>query len=646
MKPLLLLVVLGVLGAFSWLWWTAPMPLPPVSESASAPSEVEAPDVVASDRGSREQAAVDEPVAPTVEAAVPTSRTSVASALWTARFLVVDEEDRPVPDAAITVWGAVPGGPPPPTRRHAPMLSTSSDANGRAEAAVTEPMVFAAAVHAVCGESLEVRVPATAASSETRLVLERARILRGHVLRNDGSPSVRARVVAFVATSNRREPVSPPQGVDSDGTGAFALPLRKNVGYDVHADHGDLRTLTERVWVDTSDPPAIVLRFSGALVLRGAVVDASSRPVAGAEVKFWREIDPLDVRDNERGDGRTGDDGRFEISVKRHARYQLIASADGHGNSTPHWVEPTPARPVETVLQLRPMSCIGGRVFGPDSRPLTGVRLSARPEQGQDYSMARPSRTELFGGGVTMTTGVDGGFLLEVHPDSLHTLVVWPTADNHRLDVRRAGIPPGVRGLEIHCTEGELTGCTVHCVVTRSDGAPIGPLHVRLLQFVEENSVQSGELEVRVVDDGFVTPPLSLGVRIGLQVSLGADRREGLTAALAPAFVGPITTEGTHMTLPVRLAEWAELPLLVLDAAGRPATSVGVVLRRDQEVGIYRPSMPVDAGGRAMVRRISPGPASVLVHDAKGRLCEQSLLVMPGLNAEVVIRLPMDTRPR
>lgn len=571
----------------------------------------------------------------------PSAAVPVQVAPWSVRLLVVDEVGQPVPGANVMLWAAVHSGPPPPTRRTEPLLQQQSDANGCAETTVVESLVFAAAGMHGMGDSEEVPVSPTAAGERRKLVLERPRAIRGRVLRTDGLPAAGARVVAYVVSSSRRHHVSPPAAVQADERGAFAIPVRSRVGYEVFAELGEARSFSENVWVDFDESHEVVLVFPGAIVVRGFVVDERGAAVAGARVKAWCENDGVGRAEREPVDTRTRDDGAFELSVKRHARYQLVANAAGHANNVPVQVTPSIERPViDTVLHLQAMSTIRGRVVETDRTPIVGAGVHAHPETGGVPSFPWLSREDRFGPSGVTTTAADGTFVLAVHPDPTYRIVVSLVG---AVSVRRHGILPGTRDLEIRCTAGERAGCVVHGRVTRVDGEPCGQVRVTFLADEGIREGYSRQLSVRAVDDGFVTPPLPFGMQVSLRVELAGrfDQQD-----LAPAFVGPFTTDRAEIVLPCRLEAWAEVPVRVVDDGGLGLRDVTVHLRPLLPSRTFSAPQLVDSNGCVVLARQVPGPSQLVVYSGQGEIHRQEITVTPGLNAEVVVRLPAPASAR
>jgi hypothetical protein len=109
---------------------------------------------------------------------------------------------------------------------------------------------------------------------------------------------------------------------------------------------------------------------------------------------------------------------------------------------------------------------------------------------------------------------------------------------------------------------------------------------------------------------------------------------------LAPAQVGPFTTDQPELRYEFRLQSWGEVPVRVLSSEGTPARKVRVMAERDVSLGVYPGAQPVDVEGRIVLRRCAPGAHHLRVWRDTEKLHEQELMVTPGLNPEVVVRLP------
>lgn len=646
-----LFLVLGCcsLLAVAWLAWRTTIAAAPMSQASEPSVRVPAAqDAIHVDRELVPTADPDPaPAVSVMPAVAPVPLAPCSVDPWLARFQVVDEHDRPVPLATLTVLAAEHDRA---VRASEPMLSLATDASGRVQTMWNERVVFVAAAKRDVGDSGEVRVARADGGGEAKLVLERALTLRGRVLGSDLLPAAGARVAVFDVSRYPPECVSPPDGVPTDAAGAFVFPVQRRVAYDLRAELDDAQSLTERVLVNSTTPEPVVLVFPGAIVLRGVVLDERGAPIARAGVQAWREADvgKTDASPRMQAAVYTGSQGRFEVHVQRFARYRLVAQADGHARSASVWAEPDSTCPrTESVLRLQAFLTIGGRVLDRDGVPLAGAFVESQPEGEGDRTPGGPSVWDLVGGGYTATTGDDGRFELQVSPGALETIVVWPGGYLDWRRVRRTGVVPGTRDLEIQCRSDEWTGCTVRAFVTRADGGPVDALLVDLRVAAVPIDLDAAVVTPQFVAHGFVLPPLPIGERYQLMVSLPYERDANgdRVAALAPA--GAVfTTVGTELTLNLRLQPFAEVSIRVLDAAGRPARGLSAAVVTESASDRWMFPVLVDSDGRAFARYLVPGGAKVTVYDGWQQRFEQAVVLSPGLNPEVVVQLPVKEPPR
>lgn len=581
--------------------------------------------------------------------------TPVAVAPWFADIVVVDEQDRPVADAVVTVWAAQRVRSPfpqrPDTARNcysghtgAPLHVGPSDATGHLRVRCDLECVVVAAAKDGVGAAPEVHLWNTeAALVETRLVLEAPVSLRGVVLRADGVPVAGATVRAHVQGVGGGRfggGIPRPEPVTTDTDGRFAIAAERGFGYGLQADLDGERTLPAMVWVVDGPPAETTLRFAGAVTLSGLVVGPDGVPVAGATVWGWRD-DPDGMPDGSgRLSGATDERGAFSLPVARLARHALVASRDGYANSAPVWFEPNEARPHATgTLRLLAFAPIAGRVLHADGAPFIGVNVAARPEAVVARSgFLAPGARQLFGRNELVATAEGGTFELRVHPGTTWTLSVSPIADNRLLRIEVPGVAPGRTDVEVRISDAELAGCVVSGTIERDDGQPPGACRVDVIAY--DGDQPRGRFDANVLIEGarFTLPPLPLGRRFGLRVAPG-DARATIEGPLAPMLVGPFTTDRAELSIDVRLEPWGEVPVLVLDPAGAPARAVTAAIT--PAIGGAAPVVPrpVDTAGRVTLRGCTPGPGTLRVYGGQELLGERSLRVAPGANPEVVVQL-------
>jgi hypothetical protein len=458
----------------------------------------------------------------------------------------------------------------------------------------------------------------------------------GVVLHVDGTPAPRAIVTV-------RNPGGFLANVTSREDGRFDVIVARNY-YDLTAELDGARTLAERVDLRHPEWPDVVLRFPGAFALEGEVVDEDGKPMVGAQVRSWREFHPdLTFRtaaDDELGRTASGPDGRFTIHVRRLARYQIVASADGFANSELVWTETTAAQPHPFLrLQVRAFAMIAGVLRSTDGVLLPGYMVTADPESdlqaGSGGSI--PGRGDVFAQSRAATTDANARFQLHVQPGVSWSLATWSAgAFITRIGSLR-NVIPGSRNLELVVPAALLTHSTIRGRVVRAlDDSPVEKFIVELALLDGDRAPSLRTCKPVVNGNEFVLPDVPADQHYVLQVE--PEMRQG---AWAPLRLEPFTTSATAETvLRIRMPEWGELPVHVLPAEGETVEGIQCATSPDILTRSWRQFVQVDAEGRAAIQQIPPGAYDLwLLRDHK-RIVEQPVLVRPGLNPEIVVRVP------
>ena len=589
------------------------------------------------------------PIASTTEA--PRAASAAVVPQWLARFLVVDEDERPVADATITIWAS---------KRinstfysgHEPnaLFELRTDAEGRASTMLELECLAASASKESKRTGDESLWHTRSNTSETKFVLETPVLLRGIVLRRDGVPCAGARVTAGIngfSTQQRGTPPDP-EPVVTGADGRFAFSVLRGGGYNLSAFLDATETFREHCWIFHDHPAEVVLTFPGAITLNGVVVDPDGAPVEKATVSIWREYH---LGDPNRGPGdyetarvESGAGGRFKIDVRKYTRYQLLAAGGGHAASELVWTETTAARPhAEVQLSLQRFATIGGIVRHADGSPFPAMRMSARLEERPSEGSAVPSQSDRYQRPALATSDSEGRFELTVHPGTPWSIQAQPVADNPLLTFVTKGVAPGRGDVEIVIGDEELAGCIVKGSVVLAAGQPLHDFEVGIVRFDDQGKA-AGARGVRAWIDGnrFELPPLPLGIRIAIQVTpkqAGSPRGAG---PHAPTQLEPFVTSREGVDLQVRIDDWGEQPVRVLAADGTPARRVRVAAKRDVNLnlGFLRSAMPNDPEGRIVLKQCAPGAHMLTVWRDRDRLLEQPATILPGLNPEIVLRLP------
>jgi hypothetical protein len=173
--------------------------------------------------------------------------------------------------------------------------------------------------------------------------------------------------------------------------------------------------------------------------------------------------------------------------------------------------------------------------------------------------------------------------------------------------------------------------CEVRAMVRRSDGAPDGGFDVDLVS-ISGPTHFTGKTDAQIDGDAFV-------------VSLGPSRTEPFLrvvphdASLAPAAHGPLSATAAGHALEFVLVPWATVPVEVLDSGGAAVPDVGVALR-PHDLATDAVGGMTDAAGRVVLERCAPGPSSLRVHQHAQKLYDRDVVLGPGTNGTLLVRLP------
>lgn len=665
MKTKLLAVGVLLISALAVSWWmhetvaSTPLAAAAPDPSAQPLAERVAPPPTTADEPARE--AVPTPAPESSPTEVPFDPSPVKVTPWLARFLVVDEDEKPVADATVTIWAAVRTKLDPRMheilgrrntntysgRQPNALLELPTDPEGHASAMLEIECLYACASkgRTRTGESL-LRYPRSS-TEETKFMLEAPILLPGRVERADGSPGAGAKVTTSVNGFLRQRGQPPgPEPVFADRAGRFAIPVVRQCGYSLCAEVDGAKTFAEECFVRDNRPPEVVLSFPGAITLNGVVVDPEGKAVAEATVSIWREChrdDPKqDPNDFETASAKSGADGRFTVAVRKHARYQLLASAPGHAKSEIVWSEPSSVRPhAEVRLQVQAFGKIAGVVRHADGSPFRGVRVGARADGPQFGSVAGPSVRERFQEVTATTSASDGSFSLKVHPGTVWSIVVHPVAEQPTLFSITKGVAPGRSDVTIIVGADDLAGCIVSGrVVLAGNDQPLDTFDVDVVDYDGLGKpVSKTSAKPKFDRNRFDLPPLPLGRTIAILVT---PREAGKLRSqpYPPARLGPFTTSSAGIDLQVRIDAWGEQPVQALSADGTPARYARVHAVGDEDFGSTTGALAVDAEGRAVLKQCAPGVHKLQVWNESGLLLEQPVTILPGLNPEVVVRLP------
>ena len=228
--------------------------------------------------------------------------------------------------------------------------------------------------------------PGTDELEQPPVELRRGAEVRGTVAGEDGRPVAGAGVEAIWHDS---------RGLDqsalarTDQAGSFVLHgISPTAELDLNAWDRFAATsmVTVRAATAAQRPITLTLSPKDAVSIGGRVVDAESRPVAGAAVRIRRQLKARDGRSIldepvSAGDGtvslHTGADGRYRAHGRFPARADYYAEATAPGRlaarSTP--VPAGRASDGPTVLVLRRVRTVEGRVIDRRGQPVAGITV-------------------------------------------------------------------------------------------------------------------------------------------------------------------------------------------------------------------------------------------------------------------------------
>jgi len=289
---------------------------------------------------------------------------------------VVDPAGKPVAAASVSAYVAEPDRPDNDSFAG----STDTDAAGAFSVSVDHPGAYELRV--TDERFRTAAAQARAPGQGVRIVVEPGVAIAGVLVDAQGKPCPSAEVSAY-RTGTALDEVAAVRAQVTDERGEFTLQGLDPGSYVVTA------TLTDPGgdWFASIavDAPAAraVLRFERRGQISGRVVDASSKPVASAEVIASTDEDPNQAEELLRGrcNARivTDAQGRFTLTGLRDAEFELSVRSDGYRQENGH--APLKARPggAELVVRLRRMPMIRGRVLNAGGIPLDSFFADNEP---------------------------------------------------------------------------------------------------------------------------------------------------------------------------------------------------------------------------------------------------------------------------
>jgi uncharacterized GH25 family protein len=528
------------------------------------------------------------------------------------RGRVVDESGAPVGGAEVTC--DAPGDVP---RRAA------SDASGAFAVSGVRPGVEAP-LSASCDGYVDAETRTVAPRTPADVVigvslfLRRAGVVRGRVVRADGSPAPGAWVqiapaklaldsgyeVVGVWQRARRHPVA----ADGSFEGPVeALGVRSADEVVARAGAPGLApAISARLRVEGGVVDAGTLRLEAGLRLEGRVVAADGAgPIAGARIEFQNERLPPALsqrrdwsavgRDNTPFEvvARTGADGRFAVDGLPPWRYELRVDADGFGGATATVAVPQES---EVVIEAPRLAPVAGRVEFDDGSAAARVAVLARRES-DSAGVVGVAETEADGS-FELPFLAAGRYVLEARRPSDRVADVLPTtttpvdggARDVKIVVKRGG---GRIAGRCHAQNGAAVPGAVVFLKPVQGGPPVTARSAPDGRF-EAAGLPEGSWTVTGLADRSVGPPSSFGL------SLVADSVEV-----------PVGTRDVVL----EFREAAPISgRVVTDDGGVPAGELIVQARRGA-AGRWTHFAPVGEGGTFQLATTSAGAWTLVAVD-------------------------------
>jgi protocatechuate 3,4-dioxygenase beta subunit len=346
-------------------------------------------------------------------------------------------------------------------------------------------------------------------------------------------------------------------------------------------------------------PTTVRLVVQRGRTVLGKVVDASGRPVPGAEVRAWpadpqaRPEDLLRVRDREMRQ-TAGRDGSFSLPTVAAGQLDLSFRAEG---AAPAWLRgvevPSGSGPLDLGrIVLGPELVLRGTVVDDTGAAIAGAKVTAVPAttlpRPGDLAGEPPHASLTDGDGRFALAGVETGvrLFLRAERDGFlpATQEVQPGTGSDpvllTLDPAEA-----LRGTVVDEQGGPVEGARIALLTGSRD---------RLRPLASAMSDRTGAFSIAAAQPG--------------------SHHLAVQATGYRAWLQPLTVEtGSSQPVEVRLARGAALSGRIVSERGEPVEGAGVSLAMEETAGLVAPGTVSDADGAYRLEGLPDGPQQVRV---------------------------------
>jgi hypothetical protein len=541
-------------------------------------------------------------------------------------LIVVDDHERPVPDARVQVWGeedepvtagggelgrvvvsrAPPIGPIPYV----------TDAQGRCtvQPPLHTPQVLVEKEGVGCSGWVSLdRAYNDRQARELLVPLQRPARIRGLVVQPDEKPAPGV----SVSVETRSAPGAPlrvPRAVVTGADGRFELAVDGGGNYRFDLDDAARTSSSRRIEVAPGAVQDVVLRQLATWTISGQVMRPLGSPVTSLSdwsVTFWpeprAELGDADLRHrSKRYLAKTDDDGRFEIEIDRPMQGLVVTCGEAWGLADPPRVLVDAEHPhVEVELRLCEPAWIEGRCVDEQGAPVVGEAVRCKTAESLAPA-ARATNLSLFGDTQTVTAA-DGTFRLgPLHPRGLYDLWAYIGEDDERRTLSARAVPPGTRDLLFGLGSDREMNASVTLLVHSGDagGGPVSKGSVRVARRMASGAWTNTSYESVRDDYGLATLD---GYVPGTELCL-VVRADGLGTAVVSDVVASV--EGTELM--VVLPPLASVDVVVTDDGAPAAWAIVTRSRRSESCAAAsmwerESSQRADAAGHLALTGLDPG---------------------------------------